>query len=168
MNDGPFFWCSHQHLYAATLHHIPPCLHPFYLLPSSSSTSSRGAAITHCLSINYSTKPPIFTRQRYSFDENDQQPPLVRTVPPAWSFFLARVAWIIFESGTVDCNHLVIHQFVKGVATVPTFGTVDEILPSSFEDEILLLPLRFPRNVLTIFVLGELGEIPFVLLCWLS
>ena len=134
-------------------------------------------AITHRLSAAPSPlhKPLIilqsrrfFTRQRYSFDKNDQQPPLVRTVPPAWSFFLARVAWIIFESGTVDCNHLVIHQFVKGVATVPTFGTVDEILPSSFEDEILLLPLRLPRNVLTIFVHGELGEIPFVLLCWLS
>ena len=61
-----------------------------------------------------------------------------------------------------------IHQFVKGVAIVPTFGTVDEILPSSFEDENLLLPLRFPRSVLTIFVFGELGEIPSVLLCWLS
>jgi hypothetical protein len=131
-------------------------------------TLSFCCAIAVTQTINYSTKPPIFTRQRYSFDNNDQQPPLVRTVPPAWSFFLARVAWIIFEPGTVDCNPCVIHQFVKGVATVPTFGTVDEILPSSFEDEILLLPLRYPRSALTIFVFGELGEIPSVLLCWLS
>ena len=68
-------------------------------------TLSFCCAIAVTQNINYSTKPPIFTRQRYSFNNNDPQPPLVRTVPPAWSFFLAHVARIIFEPGTVDCNH---------------------------------------------------------------